>query len=96
MDSRLCLSDFWENGTERSIDDFYQKIFDISNGADPITRFSSAYNQIDGGFYYFIGTPQQFGDSTTKYRVAGCASLIGTASQSISKIQTSSFLENSP
>ncbi len=86
--SQVCLSDFWRNGTERSIDDFYQKLFEIANGANPITRISPAYDLIDGGLHYFIGTPQQLGDSFPGHRVAGCAIAIGTATQSIYQIQT--------
>jgi hypothetical protein len=94
--SQVCLSDFWQNGTERSYDDFYQRLFEFANSANPITRITPAYDLNDGGFHYFIGTPQQLGVSFPDHYVSGCAITIGTINQSIYQIQTVSEVGNQP
>jgi hypothetical protein len=86
--AQVCLSDFWRNGQERNIDDFFQKLYAIAKGENPITRIFPAYDLIEGGLHYFIGTPQQLEGSFPGGRMTGCATTIGTATQSIYMIQT--------
>lgn len=84
----ICLSDFKANGTEKSVDDFFQEIVYLAESSNTITRILPGNNLIDGNFHFFVGSIDQFPENANAQVVSGCASQLRTQFQSIYLIQS--------
>jgi len=84
----ICWSDFLANGTEKTIDDFYQELVVQAEPLKTVTRIVLANDLLAGQPYYVIGTPDQLKVGSSGRMVAGCAFEIRTTHQSIYKVET--------
>lgn len=85
---RLCLQDFKANGTEKNIDDFYEKLITLAEADTAGLRVIPGINFIDRSAHYFVGAPHQLEAFSSGQWIHGCASRMRTSKQSIYKIQT--------
>jgi hypothetical protein len=84
--TRLCMNDFKDNGVEKRIDDFYQKLVVLGEENDGVLRIVPGINQVDLNAYYFVGTPNQL--PTSSQLLSGCAFETRTTNQRIYLVQT--------
>ncbi|HEY2980406.1 MAG TPA: hypothetical protein VGJ22_04425 [Anaerolineales bacterium] len=89
----VCSSDFVANGTEKSIDDFFQALMEVSGSSQEVTHLVPAVNLIDDKFHYFIGPAARFEAAGSNHLLAGCAVEIRTDNQRIYQVESSRGVE---
>ncbi|MCH7662939.1 MAG: hypothetical protein IH859_03605, partial [Chloroflexi bacterium] len=74
MAPNICLEDFKENGVEKNIDPFFNKIVKQAEEFGTSTRLVPSYDLISGNLHFFIGTSKQLDTNFSTGRiVTGCA-----------------------
>ena len=79
------------NNTEKSVDDFYQTLFDFMEQDELNARLIPAINLLDGKFHYFYTSVEQFAGVTESEVISGCAVEVLTKNQTIYKVQSLSL-----
>jgi hypothetical protein len=82
----VCLNDFEENNTEKTVDDFYQKIISLTK--DSNARIIPAIDLIGEKFHYFYVTHDKLPDVSSFGLISGCATEIETKNQSIYQVES--------
>ena len=80
---QVCLQEFLENGREKSIDDFYQRIVALEQESGGILRLLPGNDLLQRNLHYYAGPPELLGSSDLPQRISGCAREINTEHQSI-------------
>jgi hypothetical protein len=83
----ICLSDFIENGTEPTTDDFYQELISQASMHEDAMRVALVVNWLNKKHYYLLGSPAQLDIYETRQVFTGCAAHIRTRNQNIYEIQ---------
>jgi hypothetical protein len=89
----VCQADFKSNNTERSNDDFYQKLFDLMESEEASVRIIPAYNLANGRFHYIFVTLEKLAASPVSGESSGCAIEVLTKNQTIYQVQSWSLNE---
>jgi len=84
----VCLSDFNQNGSQKSIDDFYQVLFSLAQSGSSGIRIIPSINLLDAKFHYFVNDPTHNLLLPAKQVLSGCATEIRTNNQSIYQIES--------
>jgi hypothetical protein len=79
----ICLTDFLENNSEFSVDDFYQEIYSMMTATGTNVRLIPALNLVDGTFRYFYVDAIKIPKDTSISMLSGCALEVQTKNQSI-------------
>jgi len=85
---QICRQDFWENGTERDIDQVYQRLFELVQRSNTATRIIPANDLFNYGFYYYVGDPALLVSGDPAQLLSGCATEIETNKHNIYSIET--------
>ncbi len=79
----VCMGDFEKNGTQKTVDDFFQKLLSLAQSSRDGLRIMPAINLLDAKFHYFVSTSSEILFAPSGQVISGCATEIRTASQSI-------------
>jgi hypothetical protein len=69
----ICLDDFEQNGLEKSVDDFYQKIDSLARGSRSNVRLLPALNLVDARIRYFLISQDVTPTGLSTGQLSGCA-----------------------
>jgi hypothetical protein len=82
----ICIGDFIANGSESSVDDFYQALVNISKAAEVNLMLFPANDLISNNPHFFYGNSDMLPSHTHDHLISGCASEIRTEHQSIYQV----------
>jgi len=85
---KICLSDFDMNSVERTVDDFYQKLYGLANESKTDVRIIPAVDLVDRNFYYFFISSEKLQSDTSSNLILGCATRIRTKNQRIYQVES--------
>ncbi len=92
----ICLQDFQANGTEKTIDDFYQELLRQSEALGTTSRIFTADDLIDGRFYYYLGAASELRTDAANRVLTGCAQVIEITTQTRPTIYKIESIQSAP
>ena len=86
--SEICFEDFDKNGTEKSVDDFYQRLYSMTIETNTDVRILPAVDLLGMEFHYFYMPIENLQRDANSNIISGCATEIRTKNQSIYRIES--------
>jgi hypothetical protein len=85
---KVCLPGFQNNNDQKSVDDFYQRIFQLIEDTPNDARLIAGFDFVAERLHYYFISHDKLPENLLPGLVSGCAKRISTINQTIFQVET--------